>query len=93
MRGPLKPLSRVAALSQKAMLREFIDYARGDPLLTAFEERFVSDMRWHTDPDAPLPSRKQAAIVKRIKAKIGYGNPDWVPPDEHSPDDEGLVEY
>lgn len=74
------------SMAERAKLLEFARFARGDPLLTAFEEGFACSMaQLGRTPTGPLPSEKQRAVMERIARKIGFGcepEPPPAPPDE-----------
>ena len=62
---------------QRAGLKAFVRWARGDPRLSAWEERFLASITLLTNtPGAPLPSEKQIEVIERIGYKLGWGTAD-----------------
>lgn len=82
------------SLAERTFLLEFARFARGDPLLTAFEENFAVSMeRLGQTPNGPLPSEKQRVILEQIAQKIGFGcEPASVPTDDDACDEEDATE-
>lgn len=72
-----EPLVATPALSadEVASIRAFLNYARGDAHLTAYEENFLNSLKYRlTDLAVPL-SDKQTVILGQIKKKLNYDRP------------------
>lgn len=70
---PSRIVKKAAQLAEREYLIEFARFARGDPLLTAFEEGFAASMeRLGRTQDGPLPSEKQRKVLDQIVKKIGF---------------------
>ena len=78
------------ASEQRAGLKVFVQWARGDPRLSAWEEKFLASITLLTNtPGAPLPSEKQIEVIERIGTKLGWGMPD--PPASSARDENDDV--
>lgn len=69
--GSVKAEDRDAARSRA--LVPFVDFALGDPRLSAWEANFVVSMSRLARGDGPGPSQRQLEVVTEISAKIGFG--------------------
>jgi hypothetical protein len=61
---------------EKESLREFVNFARGSPYLTWWEEKFLSSMNQRLYRRAIWVTLKQQAIILQIKEKLHYDRPD-----------------
>lgn len=83
---------RLAALAERESLKEFIQFAKGDPRLTAWEANFVVSMQNfanETPADWRL-SEKRVRIIAEIRAKLEkpvVQDADEVEPDDTDPDE------
>ena len=77
-KAPARVLAEEQAAIDRGWLKLFVDYAQGDPRLTAWEEGFVASMRhyaYRTGPYADLDpgwrlSHKQLEVCHRIDDKL-----------------------
>jgi hypothetical protein len=61
---------------EREALREFVDFSRGNPRLTWWEEYFLCSMNQRLYRRLIWVSLKQQEIIRQIKEKLNYDRPD-----------------